>query len=223
MIFGEWKPIEEIVESLKGGKRVLVVGCATCVAECAAGGEKEVEILAPLLSLATKKRGKPIEITTATVEKQCEYEFVETIAGKAEQADTLLSLACGIGVQVLAERFGDKRVLPGVNTSALTVREEAGIWASRCDACGDCVLGETQGYCPIARCSKSLMNGPCGGTSKNGKCEISEDTDCIWKLIVERAELRGELELLAKIRNPKNWSRARSGGPKRVVREELRQ
>jgi ferredoxin len=223
VIFGEWKPIEEIVESLKGGKRVLVVGCATCVAECAAGGEKEVEILAPLLSLATKKRGKPIEITTATVEKQCEYEFVETIAGKAEQADTLLSLACGIGVQVLAERFGDKRVLPGVNTSALTVREEAGIWASRCDACGDCVLGETQGYCPIARCSKSLMNGPCGGTSKNGKCEISEDTDCIWKLIVERAELRGELELLAKIRNPKNWSRARSGGPKRVVREELRQ
>ena len=223
MIFGEWKPIEEIVESLKGGKRVLVVGCATCVAECAAGGEKEVEILAPLLSLATKKRGKPIEITTATVEKQCEYELVETIAGKAEQADTLLSLACGIGVQVLAERFGDKRVLPGVNTSALTVREEAGIWASRCDACGDCVLGETQGYCPIARCSKSLMNGPCGGTSKNGKCEISEDTDCIWKLIVERAELRGELELLAKIRNPKNWSRARSGGPKRVVREELRQ
>ena len=223
MIFGEWKPIEEIVESLKGGKRVLVVGCATCVAECAAGGEKEVEILAPLLSLATKKRGNPIEITTATVEKQCEYELVETIAGKAEQADTLLSLACGIGVQVLAERFGDKRVLPGVNTSALTVREEAGIWASRCDACGDCVLGETQGYCPIARCSKSLMNGPCGGTSKNGKCEISEDTDCIWKLIVERAELRGELELLAKIRNPKNWSRARSGGPKRVVREELRQ
>jgi ferredoxin len=223
VIFGEWKPIEEIVESLKGGKRVLVVGCATCVAECAAGGEKEVEILAPLLSLATKKRGKPIEITTATVEKQCEYELVETIAGKAEQADTLLSLACGIGVQVLAERFGDKRVLPGVNTSALTVREEAGIWASRCDACGDCVLGETQGYCPIARCSKSLMNGPCGGTSKNGKCEISEDTDCIWKLIVERAELRGELELLAKIRNPKNWSRARSGGPKRVVREELRQ
>jgi ferredoxin len=223
VIFGEWKPIEEIVESLKGGKRVLVVGCATCVAECAAGGEKEVEILAPLLSLATKKRGKPIEITTATVEKQCEYEFVETIAGKAEQADTLLSLACGIGVQVLAERFGDKRVLPGVNTSALTVREEAGIWASRCDACGDCVLGETQGYCPIARCSKSLMNGPCGGTSKNGKCEISEDTDCIWKLIVERAELRGELESLAKIRKPKNWSRARFGGPKRVVREELRQ
>jgi hypothetical protein len=223
VIFGEWKPIEEIVESLKGGKRVLVVGCATCVAECAAGGEKEVEILAPLLSLATKKRGNPVEITTATVEKQCEYEFVETIAGKAEQADTLLSLACGIGVQVLAERFGDKRVLPGVNTSALTVREEAGIWASRCDACGDCVLGETQGYCPIARCSKSLMNGPCGGTSKNGKCEISEDTDCIWKLIVERAELRGELESLAKIRKPKNWSRARYGGPKRIVREELRQ
>ncbi len=223
MIFGEWKPIQEIVENLKGRTKVFLVGCATCVAECAAGGEKEVETLAPLLSMAMKRQGTPIEITTATIEKQCEYEFIEAIAEQAKQADALLSLACGIGVQVLAERFPDKRVLPGVNTLALTVREEAGIWASRCDACGDCVLSETHGFCPMARCSKSLMNGPCGGTSKNGKCEISEDTDCVWNLIVDRAEARGELESLAKIRKAKNWSNSRYGGPKRIVREELRQ
>jgi hypothetical protein len=222
VIFGEWKPIEEIVDKLAGAKKVLLLGCATCVAECAAGGEKEVEILAPLLSMAMKKQGNPIEIATNTVEKQCEYEFVEAIVEQAEKADTLLSLACGIGVQLLAERFPGKRVLPGVNTSALTVREEAGVWATRCEACGDCVLGETQGFCPVARCSKSLMNGPCGGTSKDGKCEIDDEINCIWNMIVERAAERGELESLAKIRKAKNWANTRHGGPKRVVREELR-
>ncbi len=222
MIFGEWKPVEEIVKSLTGSANVLLVGCATCVAECAAGGEKEVETLAPLLRMALKKKGLSVEIQTAMLEKQCEYEFVETLAEQAGQADTLLSLACGIGVQVLAERFPDKRVLPGVNTSALAVREEAGIWASRCAACGDCVLGETFGLCPVARCSKSLMNGPCGGTSKDGKCEISEDTDCVWNLIVDRAVARGELDSLAEVRETRDWSNTRHGGPKRVVREELR-
>ena len=222
MIFGEWKPVEEIVESLTGSTKVLLVGCATCVAECAAGGEKEVETLAPLLRMALKKKGIAVEIEMATLEKQCEYEFVEELADQVEQVDTVLSLACGIGVQAMAERFPDKRVLPGVNTSALAVREEAGIWASRCAACGDCVLGETYGLCPVARCSKSLMNGPCGGTSKNGKCEIGEDTDCVWNLIVERADARGELDSLAEVRETRNWSNTRHGGPKRVVREELR-
>ncbi|MFC1526270.1 methylenetetrahydrofolate reductase C-terminal domain-containing protein, partial [Candidatus Latescibacterota bacterium] len=200
----------------------LLVGCATCVAECAAGGEKEVETLAPLLSMAMKKEGTPIRIQTATLEKQCDYEFVETLADRVAPSDTLLSLACGIGVQVLSERFPDKRVLPGVNTCALTVREEAGIWATRCAACGDCVLGETQGFCPVARCAKSLMNGPCGGTRSDGKCEIHAETDCVWNLIVERAETRGELGSLAAVRKPRDWSNARHGGPKRVIREELR-
>jgi hypothetical protein len=222
VIFGEWKPVEEIVASLTGSTNVLLVGCATCVAECAAGGEKEVATLAPLLSMALKKQGSPVQIRTAMLEKQCDYEFVEALAEQVAQSDTILSLACGIGVQVLAERFPDKRVLPGVNTSALTVREEAGVWASRCAACGDCVLGETYGLCPVARCSKSLMNGPCGGTSKDGKCEISEDTECIWNLIVERARARGELDSLAAVRKTRDWSGARHGGPKRIVREDLR-
>ena len=223
MIFGEWKPIEEIVANLSDSTEVLLVGCATCVAECAAGGEKEVETLAPLLSMALKKKGSPIKVQTATLEKQCDYEFVETLAEQAEKVDTVLSLACGIGVQVLAERFPDKRVLPGVNTSTLAVREEAGVWATRCAACGDCVLSETQGLCPVARCSKSLMNGPCGGTSKDGKCEISDDTDCVWNLIVERAEARGELDSLTIIRQPRDWSTSGHGGPKKVVREDLKQ
>ena len=223
MIFAEWKPFDELIEKLKPYKQVLLVGCATCVAECAAGGEKEVETLAPLLRMALKKQGRDIEIVTATLEKQCEWEFVEALAEKAAAVDAVMSIACGIGVQALAERFDPKPVYPGVNTSALTIREEAGLWSARCAACGDCVLGETFGYCPIARCAKSLLNGPCGGTRKNGKCEVNEDVDCIWNLIVERAYERGQIESLAVVRGTKDWSNSRHGGPKRVIREDLRQ
>ena len=175
MIFAEWKPIEELVEKLTGHKKVLLIGCATCVAECAAGGEKEVETLAPLLRMAMKQQGKSIEIITRTLEKQCEWEFVEELSEIVSDVDAILSIACGIGIQAVAERFSDIAVYPGVNTSALTIREEDGLWASRCAACGDCVLGETFGLCPVARCAKSLMNGPCGGTRKEGKCEVNEN------------------------------------------------
>jgi len=223
VIFAEWKPLEELVEMLKGHKKVLLAGCATCVAECAAGGEKEVETLAPLLRMALQKQGHSIEILTATVEKQCEWEFVEELAELAGEVDAIMSIACGIGVQALAERFSEMPVYPGVNTSALTMREEAGLWASRCAACGDCVLGETFGLCPVARCAKSLLNGPCGGTRADGKCEVNEDVDCVWKLIVERAETRGELDSLKKVREAKDWSNSAHRGPKRVVREDLRQ
>ncbi len=223
MIFAEWKPLDELIDKLKSHKRVLLVGCATCVAECAAGGEKEVETLAPLLRMALEKQGHSIEIVTDTLEKQCEWEFVEQLAEKAAEVDAIMSIACGIGIQALAERYDPLPVYPGVNTSALTIREEAGLWASRCAACGDCVLGETFGFCPVARCAKSLLNGPCGGTRKDGNCEIDENIDCIWNLIVERANERGQLESLSKLQKAKNWSNSRHGGPKRVIREDLRQ
>jgi hypothetical protein len=222
VIFAEWKPIDELVEKLKAHKKVLLVGCATCVAECAAGGEKEVETLAPLLSMALKKQGHSVEIIMATLEKQCEFEFVEELIEKGHEVDAIMSLACGIGVQAMADLFDPIPVYPGVNTSALTIREEAGLWAGRCAACGDCVLGETFGLCPIARCAKSLLNGPCGGTRGNGKCEVSEDIDCIWNLIVERADERGQLESLVEVKKSKSWSNSTHGGPKRVIREDLR-
>lgn len=223
MIFGEWKPLKELAEKIRGHKKVLLVGCATCMAECAVGGEKEVETLAPLLRMALQQQGHRVEILTATLEKQCEWEFVEELAEMVSKVDAILSIACGIGVQALAERFDKISVYPGVNTSALTMREQAGLWASRCVACGDCVLGETFGLCPVARCAKSLMNGPCGGTRKDGKCEVDENTDCVWNLIVERAKARGQLNSLTRVRKAKNWSNSRHGGPKRILREELRQ
>ena len=178
--------------------------------------------MAPLLHMALRAEDLETEICTATVEKQCEWEFVEELAEQVEGVEAVVSLACGIGVQALAERFADIPVYPGVNTSALTMREEDGVWAGRCAACGDCVLAETAGYCPIARCAKSLLNGPCGGTRRDGTCEVDEAVDCIWNRIVERAEARGELDDLATVRTTKDWSNSRHGGPKRVVREDLK-
>ena len=98
-------------------------------------------------------------------------------------------------------------------------REEAGIWASRCAACGDCVLGETFGFCPMARCAKSLMNGPCGGT-KDGKCEVSKDIDCAWYLIVKRMEALGRTAELTEVIPPRDWSTSRDGGPRRMILEQ---
>ncbi len=214
--------MEELVEKLRAHRNVLLVGCATCTAECAAGGEREVEILAPLLRMALQKEGHSVRIQTRTLEKQCEWEFVEELAEALPGVDAILSLACGIGVQALAERFQSIAVYPGVNTSALTIRQEEGLWASRCEACGDCVLGETHGLCPVSRCAKSLLNGPCGGTRNDGKCEVNADVDCVWNLIVERAEAKGMLKSLTTIRKAKDWSNSRHGGPKRVLREDLR-
>jgi ferredoxin len=222
MIVAEWKPIPELVASLKGYKNILLVGCATCVAECAAGGEREVNTLAPTLRMALKNEGQDVNVITRTLERQCEPEFVEELAEVAPQVDVIMSLSCGIGMQLVAERFIDLPLYPGVNTTSLAIREQPGLWTARCAACGDCMLGETFGLCPVARCAKSLMNGPCGGTRKDGKCEVDENTDCVWRLIVERAEAKGRLEDLLAVRPSKNWSNSGHGGPKRMLREDLR-
>jgi len=222
VIIGEWKPIDEVTAALSEYRRILVVGCATCVAECAVGGEKEVETFAPLLRLAMKAKGHEVEVVSRTLERQCEWEFVEELAEAVAGVDAVVSLACGIGVQALAERYAETPVHPGINTTALAIREEPGLWTARCSACGQCVLGETFGLCPVSRCAKGLLNGPCGGTRADGKCEVDEATDCIWCKIVERAEQRGAVNALLDVRKAKDWSNSRHGGPKRMYREDLR-
>ena len=222
MIIAEWKPIPEMVSYLRGHKSILLVGCATCVAECAAGGEREVLTLAPVLKMGLKDQGQDVNIITKTLERQCEPEFVEELSEIAPQVDAIMSLSCGIGMQLVAERFIDLPLYPGVNTTSLAIREQPGLWTARCAACGDCVLGTTFGLCPVARCAKSLMNGPCGGTRRDGKCEVDPDTECVWRMIVERAEARGRLDDLLQVRPAKNWSNSGHGGPKRMLREDLR-
>lgn len=220
MIVGEQKPLDEIKSMIAGHKKVLIVGCGTCVTVCFAGGEKEVGILASALRMKGRLDNEEITIDEATVQRQCEWEYLDPIREEIEAHDLVLSLGCGIGVQAIAERFPNACVVPGLNTSFLGLPEKQGVWAERCAACGNCILDKTAGICPIARCAKSLLNGPCGG-SQGGKCEVDPQTDCAWQLIYDRLQARGELEQLEEIIPPRDWSSSRDGGPRRIIREDL--
>ncbi|HAA90313.1 MAG: Uncharacterized protein XD63_0072 [Thermoanaerobacterales bacterium 50_218] len=218
MIVAERKPIEKILEMVAPYKKILVAGCYGCVTVCLAGGEKEVGILASQIRMARSKEDNPIEVLEQTVERQCDAEYLEKFRDNIAQVEAVVSLACGIGIQYLAEKYPKTPVFPGVNTLFLGANIDVGKWEERCMACGDCVLDKTGGICPIARCSKHLLNGPCGG-SQYGKCEVSKDVPCGWQLIYDRLKELGQLDKLKEIIPPKNWLRAK--GPRTLVREDL--
>jgi hypothetical protein len=216
----EQKKLEEIAEMTKGYDRLLILGCETCAAMSLAGGKRQAEEVASAIRVARKMSGEGGEITEDAIARQCEPEFVDLVEEGMAECDAVLSLACGAGVQLLAERYPDKVILPGCNTSFLGITEELGVWSERCAGCGNCILDKTGGLCPIARCAKQLLNGPCGG-SMNGKCEISKNVDCVWQLIIDRLTRLGRLEALEEIFPAKDWSPAGHGGPRKVIREDL--
>lgn len=221
MIIAEQKSLEEMKSLIGDSQNVLVVGCGTCVTVCFAGGSREAEIVAASLRMSTRLDGNGRKVKDVTVQRQCEWEYLDEIMDQVADADLILSLGCGIGVQAIAEHFPQKWVVPGLNTTFLGLPTEQGVWAERCAACGDCILGLTGGICPIARCSKSLLNGPCGG-SENGHCEISPEVDCAWQLIYDRLTSMGRLDALLELQEPKNWRTSRDGGPRRITRDDLR-
>jgi NAD-dependent dihydropyrimidine dehydrogenase PreA subunit len=219
MIIAEQKTLNDLIRMLEGHRKVLVVGCRSCVAVCLAGGEKEVGILAESLRLHSDLAGKDWQIDEVTLERACEKEWVKEMADSMDDQDVIVSLACGVGAQVIHEMCPVVFVVPGVNTVSMGAPEEQGVYREKCVGCGDCVLHLTGGVCPVARCSKSLMNGPCGG-SQNGKCEIDPDTPCGWDLIYRSLKQQGRLDLMEAVIPPKNWRPSRSGGPRRTVRKE---
>jgi ferredoxin len=220
MIIGEGKPVEQVLEMIAEVEKIVLAACRGCVTVCSAGGEKEAGILASALRLAREKQGKPIEIKEIALERQCDPEYLEPMRPYLDQYDGVLSIACGAGVQFVAEKFKTTPVWPGINTNFIGVTEKQGVWTERCQSCGDCVLHLTGGICPVARCSKSLFNGPCGG-SVEGKCEIAKDVVCGWQLIYDRLKALQMLHLLDRVLPPKNWKTSRDGGPRKIVREDL--
>lgn len=205
MIVAEQKPLEEIRRMIAPYERVLILGCGTCMTVCGAGGEREVSYLRSALQMAEAREGEATHaFSEYTVKRQCDAEFLEAIKPFAEEVDAILSLGCGIGVQSLATHFQDIPSLPGVNTSFMGMADEWGVWDERCAACGDCRLAETAGICPITRCTKGILNGPCAGT-KNGMCEANKEMDCAWILIYERLERLGQLERMRRYYPPRNF------------------
>jgi ferredoxin len=220
MIVANRKKIPEITEMIKEHKKVLLVGCGTCVTVCLAGGERETGIIGSALRMSLMMNGKKDHLVDeCVIERQCEDAFIDILALRVSDYDAICSLGCGAGVQALAERFPGKPVYPGLNTQFIGILEEQGVWTEKCAGCGQCRLGEYAGVCPITRCAKSLFNGPCGG-SRAGKCEINGETDCAWKLIYDRAKSIDALDKLNTIAKTQDWSTGISGGPRKVVRED---
>lgn len=220
MITGTAKPIEEILEMVASYDDIILAGCHGCVTVCRVGGEKEVQILASSLRLAREAAGRPIKIREVSLERQCDPEYVEKMRPYVADHQAVLSIACGAGIQFLAEKFTTTPLLPGINTGFLGVTERQGEWTERCQGCGDCILHLTGGICPVTRCAKSLFHGPCGG-SVQGTCEVDKSIKCGWQLIIDRLKALGQMDNYSKFKPFKGWSSARHGGPRRILREDM--
>ena len=219
MIVADRKPLDEILNSIKDYKKIMLMGCGGCVTICFSGGAKAVELLASQIKMARKKEGKEIEIIECTPERQCEYEFIDEFKNELETVEAVLSIACGVGVQAMTERHPESITIPGLNTKFMGYPVEHALWDERCAGCGDCVLEWTGGICPIARCAKKLLNGPCGG-SADGKCEVDKDTECAWQLIYDRLKKLDKLDNLTVVREPKDWRTSTNAGQRKIKFEE---
>ena len=221
MITGRLKETSDILRSLRSYRSIAVAACGTCVTVCMAGGEKEALHVAELIRLSATEEGREVTVTVAAPVRQCDMEFLSQAEDVLDGVDCILSLGCGAGVQFLAEKYPDTPVLPGIDTSFLGVNRELGYWTEMCQGCGSCVLEQTGGVCPVSRCAKSLFNGPCGGSS-GGKCEINHQTDCAWQLIYERMKRLGKLDELRTPIEARDWRSARDGGPRKLIRGDVR-
>jgi len=235
------KPLEEILSSLDKAKKVYLIGCGTCATICRTGGKSEVLEMKEKLEAAGKKVTGWMVIPTACDELTRDALKAEAKAIGA--ADAILVLTCAFGVQTVS-LYSDKAAYPALNTLFVGKEESPGRFIEVCMQCGNCILATTVGICPLVRCAKSLLNGPCGG-SQNGKCEVKrvrmawgkpvtimdkkgkempvmEDIECAWQLIYERLQTLGKLSFLDEIQPAKDWTTSRDGGPRKIESEDLR-
>jgi len=204
MIVGERKPFEEIEGSVEDYNSILILGCGTCVSVCMTGGEKAVALLASQLRMTNQLKGRDVEIREATIQRQCDREYIEPLVQEVEKPAVVVSMGCGAGVQLVAEMLEPTPIVPALNTRFIGVTESEGAWAERCRACGSCVLADFGGICPVTICAKGLLNGPCGG-SRLGKCEQSDEKDCAWELIYNRLSKQGKLDNLHEVITPRDY------------------
>ena len=204
MIITQQKPLEEILKMLEPFSKVFIIGCGTCSTVCQTGGEEQVEQMAETL----KKEGKEI-MGSVVVEAPCDARLLRRDTRKMkkaiEESEALLCMTCGAGVQDIVQHL-KKISVPALNTKFLGQIERIGEFYERCRACGECILYETGGICPVVRCPKGMMNGPCGGMFE-GKCEVGGyQRDCAWVLIYNRLKELGMLDLYKSYKPPRDNS-----------------
>ncbi len=205
MIITKQKDVDDLIKSIEGGP-VFIIGCNECATLCHTGGEEEI------LSLIKAFEKKDI-ITSGWVvlEPACNLQKDKLILKnhnmEIKKTKKILVLACGNGAQTVSEIIDDIDIIPGCDTLFLGEIKHANDFEKRCVLCGECIQDEFGGFCPVARCPKSMLNGPCGG-AKDGKCEISADIECVWDLIYKELKKKGQLNKLKEIKKPKNWSKS---------------
>ncbi len=214
MVKATRKPLQAIFDTVKGYQRVLVVGCGGCTSVCLAGGQRETQELADDLRQCARQGRVLQQYSFFVTERQCNPEFLTDIADLAANADCLLSMACGAGAGSLADAYPSVPVFPALDTMFLGVDIDVGLYEERCRSCGQCVLGDTGGICPVTRCSKGVLNGPCGGTDEDGMCELGEGIHCAWHDIYERLKAQGRLSQMMIVRPAMEWI---DKGPRTLV------
>lgn len=209
------KPLAEIMRYLEKCQGVYLIGCGTCATMCHTGGKSEVIGMKDKLEAAGKRVTGWMVVPTACDELT--REALQVNATDIETADCILVMACSFGVQAVT-LYLNKPIYPALNTLFIGREESPGYFIEVCTQCGNCVLAQTAGICPLVRCAKSLLNGPCGG-SVDGKCEISPDIPCAWQMIYDRLASLGQLDKLEEIEPPCDWSTSLSGGPRKITLE----
>jgi hypothetical protein len=184
----EKKVFEDILAALEPHKSVFLVGCGDCATVLQTGGEFEVNEMTEALEEAGKK------VTGSVVpDASCHILDVKRLLRQNKEAvaeaEAFLVLACGAGVQAVAEA-SDKPVYPALDTTGQVDQFRLGQYFEWCSSCGECIVGEYGGVCPITRCPKGQVNGPCGGADQ-GKCEVDSENECVWTVIYERMEKMG--------------------------------
>ena len=199
----EPKPLEEVTQYLDRCQKVYLIGCGTCTTMQHTGGKTEVLEMKDKLEAAGKEVTGWMIIPTT-----CDALTKEAMAEKKteiEAADCLLVMSCAFGVQTV-NLYTDKAVYPALNTLFIGKEDSPGHFAEICLQCGECVLGQYAGICPMTQCAKELLSGPCGG-SREGKCEQAPEHDCAWILIYERLKKLGELDRIKEFAPPKDHSK----------------
>lgn len=195
------KTLDEIKQQLEGFDRIYIAGCGTCATMTKTGGTEEVSAMREHLQELGKLMTGSIVIPTACDELT---DVAIKDNGEAIQnSNCILVMACALGVHRLS-LYTDVPVIPALDTLYIGVEDSPGHFSEVCIQCGQCVLGKTAGICPITRCHKGLLNGPCGGTN-DGKCEVDNEKDCAWTLIYQRLEAQGRLDMMREYQPPKNW------------------
>ncbi|MBI4187152.1 MAG: methylenetetrahydrofolate reductase C-terminal domain-containing protein [Chloroflexi bacterium] len=211
------KPWEEIKEMLNGVDKVYLVGCGTCATMCHTGGKAEVVEMKAKLEAAGKTVTGWMVVPT-TCDELTKYALEEN-APAVQAADGILAMVCAFGVQTIS-LYSDRLPYPALDTLFVGLEDEPGHFIEVCMQCASCVLGRAAGLCPLVRCAKTLLNGPCGG-SVGGKCEVSPNIPCVWQDIVDRLQAAGRLDRLEEISPVHDWSVSNSGGPRRLGLEEV--